>query len=112
MELVGRLSQVGTQHVLHLSGDIDMATLPQLHDHLVRAGALHLTTPLFVDLDGLLTLDDSGLGVLLGAAGRFRERGADLVLVCNNERFRARFAVSGFDRAITVVDRIAPATPA
>ena len=108
MELVGRISEVGAQHVLHLSGDVDMATLPQLHDHLVRAGALHLTTRLYVDLDGLLTLDDSGLGVLLGAAGRFRERGTDLVVVCNNERFLARFNLSGFDRAISVVDRIAP----
>ena len=111
MELFGRISQIGGEHVLQLSGDIDLATLPQLHDHLVRAGALHLTTTLFVDIDGLLTLDDSGLGILLGAAGRFRERGADLVLVCNNERLRSRFALSGFDRAITVVDRIAPTTP-
>lgn len=111
MELVGRISQIGGQHVLQLSGDIDMATLPQLHDHLVRAGALHLATTLFVDIDGLLTLDDSGLGLLLGAAGRFRERGADLVVVCNNERFRSRFALSGFDQAIKVIDRIAPIVP-
>jgi anti-anti-sigma factor len=110
MELVGRTSEVGAHHVLHLSGDVDMATLPQLHDHLVRAGALHLTTRLYIDIDGLLTLDDSGLGVLLGAAGRFRERGTDLVVVCNNERLLKRFALSGFDRAIEVVDRITPPT--
>lgn len=108
MALVGRLSQVGEQHVLQLSGDIDMSTLPQLHDLLVRAGSLHLQHTLYVDIDGLLTLDDTGFGVLLGAAGRLRERGADLVLVCNHEGFRARCASTGFDRAITVVDRITP----
>lgn len=108
MELVGRVTQVGDRDVLHLSGDVDLSTLPQLHDHLVRAGALHLTATLYVDIDGLLTLDDSGLGVLLGVAGRFRERGADLVVVCNNERLRSRFALSGFDRAVSVVERITP----
>ena len=51
-------------------------------------------------------LDDSGLGVLLGAAGSARQGGADLVVVCNNNRLRERFDVTGFSRAVEVRERL------
>jgi anti-sigma B factor antagonist len=56
----------------------------------------------FVDLDGVTALDDTGLGMLLGAAGRAREAGGQLVVVCTNERLLHRFALTGLDRAVTV----------
>ena len=63
-----------------------------------------------VDLDGVDVLDDTGLGVLLGAAGRARQAGGELVVVVSDERLRARFAATGFDRAVDVVDRLAAVT--
>ena len=60
-----------------------------------------------VDLDGVDVLDDTGLGVLLGAAGRARQAGGELVVVVSDERLRARFEATGFDRAVAVVDRLA-----
>ena len=60
-----------------------------------------------VDLDGVDVLDDTGLGVLLGAAGRARQGGGEVVVVVADERLRARFTATGFDRAVDVVDRLA-----
>ena len=106
MDLIGRLTTISAAPVLHLSGEIDLATVPLLRDHLSRAMSLHAGDTLFVDLDGLTAVDDTGLGLLLGAAGRCRELGAELVVVCTGERLLARFALTGLDRAVRVVPRV------
>ena len=78
---------VGALPVLTLSGSVDLATLPRLQDGLLAAWPP--TTPaqrVAVDLDGVDVLDDTALGVLLGAAGRARQAGGDLIVVCAAER--------------------------
>mgnify|MGYP000137231710 CR=1 FL=1 len=106
MELVCHLTALGTAPVLYLTGEIDLSTVPLLRDQLSRAVSLHPGPTLFVDLAGLLAMDDTGLGMLLGAAGRCREMGADLAVVCTTERLLARFAITGLDRAISVLPRV------
>lgn len=106
MELIGHLTTLGAAPVLHLSGEVDLATVPLLRDQLARATSLHADTALYVDLDGLTAIDDTGFGLLLGAAGRCREHGSELVVVCTNDRLLARFALTGLDRAVRVVPRV------
>ena len=103
MELVVRQVSTGAAQVLHLSGEIDLATIPILHRALSRFSNLHHGETLVVDLDGVSACDDSGLGVLLGAAGRLRDGGGDLVVVCSDASLRGRLARTGFDRAVQVV---------
>ena len=102
VDLHGSVEIVGDVPVLSLTGSVDLATVPELRDLLLRLFADHPGRRVAVDLDGVETLDDTGLGVLLGAAGRSRENGGDLVVVCANELVRARLALTGLDRAITV----------
>ena len=102
MELLCRLATLGTSPVLQVSGEIDLATLPTFRDHLTRAVGQHTGATVFVDLDGVTALDDTGLGMLLGTAGRAREAGGDLVVVCTSTRLLQRFALTGLDRAVTV----------
>ena len=102
MELHCRLTSTAGFPVLQVSGEIDLATLPTLRDQLARAVGLHAADTLFVDLDSVTALDDTGLGMLLGAAARAREAGGDLVVVCSGERLLHRFALTGLDRAVTV----------
>jgi anti-anti-sigma factor len=96
---------VADDAVISLSGEIDMATLPLLHDALNKALAHHPGRMIVIDLDGVTVLEDVGLGILLGAAGSARQTGADLVVVCNNMRLRERLDRTGFSRAIEVRDR-------
>lgn len=103
MDLIGRLTTVDERPVLRLSGEVDLATLPALRDHLVKSVAIHAGHTLFVDLDGLSVLDDAGIGMLLGAAGHARSLSGDIELVCTNDRLLARFALTGLDRAVTVI---------
>lgn len=102
MDLICRLAAVGGRAVLHASGEIDLATLPLFRDQLVRAIGQNAGQLITVDLDGVTALDDTGLGILLGAAARARELGGDLDVVCTNERLLARLGVTGFDRAVAV----------
>lgn len=107
MDLRTRYDVVGTLPVVALSGSVDLATVPQLGNALFRLVADHGGQRVAVDLDGVDVLDDTGLGVLLGAAGRARQSGGQLVVVVSDPRLRDRFATTGFDRAIDVVDHLA-----
>ena len=95
----------GADAVVTLTGEVDLGTLPELHDALTKALLHHPDRTLVVDLDGVTVLDDTGLGVLLGAAGSARQAGADLTVVCNNNRLRERLDRTGFSRAVEVRNR-------
>lgn len=102
MDMTFRRTQVGTRHVLVLSGDVDLTTLPRFNDALSRLLADGIGETLVVDLDGAGLIEDAGLGLLLGAAGRARATGGDFIVVCTEPRLRQRLTDTGFDRAITV----------
>jgi len=105
MELVIRQTRVGATPVLQLSGEVDLATLPRLADALMRFAVEAIVAA--VDVDGVHVMDDTALGLLLGAAGRARQAGGDIVVICNEGLLRDRLALTGFDRAVRVADRIA-----
>lgn len=106
MDLLCRTITVGDVPALAVSGELDLASIPILRDAIVRLLSSTEGRMVAIDLDGVTVLDDAGLGVLLGAADRAREQGGDVVLVCSNERLRARFERSGLARAIEVRDRL------
>jgi anti-sigma B factor antagonist len=107
VDLHSRRDVVGTLPVVALSGSVDLATVPALRDALVRLIVDHPGRRVAVDLDGVDALDDTGLGVLLGAAGRARLAGGDVVVITADARLRERFGLTGLDRAVEVFDRLA-----
>ena len=102
-------SSFGGSAVLSVRGEIDLATIPDLHNSLTRFVQDNLGQTVIVDLDGVYACDDSGLGVLLGSAGRARDGGGDIVVVCSDGPLRTRLGRTRFDRAIEVVSSIAEA---
>ena len=106
MPLTVASSVVAGRPVVALTGSLDLATVPSLHNALATAILDHPATTIAVDLHGVEALDDVGLGVLLGAAGRARRGGGDLVVATTDEAMRQRFALTGFDRAITVTPSV------
>jgi anti-anti-sigma factor len=106
VDLRGFVDVVGAVPVLSLTGSVDLATVAELRDLLLRFTVDHPGEKVVVDLDGVDSLDDVGLGVLLGAAGRTRENGGDLTVVCADGQLRERFTVTGLDRAIGVTSTL------
>jgi anti-sigma B factor antagonist len=103
MDLLLRRSTDGGIPVLAASGDVDLATVPRFRDALLRLIDDHPGERIAADLDAVVTLDDTGLGVLLGAAARARRLHGDLVLVSSGRRVRERLAATQIDRIVAVV---------
>ena len=101
------VSTVGDAVVVTVDGVVDLAAVGTLHGDLVRAIRRHPGDTLIVDLDGVESIDDAGLGVLMGAAAAARSNGGDLQVVCNRVALRARLESTRFDRAVDVRSTIA-----
>lgn len=101
------LSTVGDAVVVAVDGVVDLAGVGALHGDLTQAIRRHPGVTLIVDLDGVESIDDAGLGVLMGAAAAARSAGGDLQVVCNRAALRARLESTRFDRAVDVRTTIA-----
>jgi anti-anti-sigma factor len=102
VDLQVRMAVVGNSPTVALGGVVDLGSVPMLHDVLTRAVLDHPGATIVVDLDGVVGLDDSALGVLLAAAGRARELAGELEILCSSDRLLERLAITRFDRAVTV----------
>jgi anti-anti-sigma factor len=111
VELEVRAHVVGTTPVVALGGTADLGSAPALHGALARLVIGHPGSVVAVDLDGLEVLDDTALGVILGAAGRARSAGGDLLVVTTGERIRARLSQTRFDRAVEVLASVSELAP-
>ncbi len=110
MDLALRRTLIFKRHVLIVSGDVDLPTVPRFNEHLLRLVADAPGDIVVVDIDGADVVDDSALGLILGAAGRARSLGGDVVVVATGVRMRQRLAENGFERAVTVSSSIADAS--
>ncbi len=96
------VSTVGDSVVVTVDGIVDLAAVATLHDELARTIRRHPGRAIIVDLDAVGSIDDTGLGVLMGAAATSRDGGGDLVVVCNRPALRTRLDTTRFDRAVEV----------
>jgi anti-sigma B factor antagonist len=88
--------------VVAMAGELDLATVPRLRDRLVRVISEHPGEMVVLDLDGLSAVDDTGLGVLVGALRRARVHGGDVSLVCTSAELLEVFALTRLDRAFVI----------
>ena len=105
---------VPATHVVEPSGEIDLATAPELE---ARLGALFDsgTRRIIVDLGDVSFIDSTGLRALVKARERLDSAGGILVVVCHDVSIRRVFEVSGLVDLLHVVasrrDAIAVAGP-
>lgn len=79
-----------TTTVVRVSGEIDMATAPDL-----EAALRDLPANVTVDLAGVTFLDSSGLGVLVSAVRRAEAHGHRLLVVGENETIARTLHLTG-----------------
>ena len=98
-----RVESVGQWTVLHVSGEVDMATGPQLRQEIQdQIGAGHCQ--LVVDLDGVDFIDSTGLGVLIGGLKRTRSHGGDLRVCGLSGHVSQVFDLTGLADVLAVID--------
>jgi anti-sigma B factor antagonist len=91
--------------VLAVSGELDMATAPEVRERLHNLLA-DGHEKLIVDLDEVGFLDSTALGVLVGVLKRVRMHSGDLRLVCTQPRVLKVFEITRLDQAFTIRDSV------
>ncbi len=76
--------------VLAVTGELDVATAPQLRQEAVRL-ATSGRTHLVIDLSGVDFLDSTGLGVIVGVLKRVRTHGGELAVAGAENHVRKVF---------------------
>ena len=93
MQLSSSIIRDGSQFVLVFAGEIDLATVPTCSDMLTKFVDEHTGSDIAVDMRQVTSLDDTGVGVILGAVARARTAGSNLALVIDDSNLRARFGL-------------------
>jgi anti-sigma B factor antagonist len=93
----------GDVPVIAVSGEIDVATAPQLRETLQGVISRGKKT-IVLDLLGVTFLDSTALGVLVGALKRCRDAGGDLQVVVAEPRILKIFEITGLTSVFTIVD--------
>lgn len=96
----------GDWTVLSVSGEVDLATAPQLRerlDGLIDEGGERLV----VNLEGVSFLDSTGLSVLVGALNRIQERGGTLALAALSRPVRKVLATVGLEQQFAIHETVA-----
>lgn len=93
-----RTQQEGPWTVVRAVGDVDLANLPALKQHVDRV----VDGDLCLDLGSVTLWDPVSFGVVIAAALRTRRRGDRFVVVTGPGRVRTLFAESHVDEIIDV----------
>lgn len=100
MELFIDVQREGDDAVVHLAGELDISTSPDLQDALAElTGAPRRVT---VDLSDLEFVDSTGLAALLGAHKTLHEQGGTLELRHPNKMVIGLVQITGLDEVFEI----------
>lgn len=101
MELDIQSQHDGASCTVILEGEVDVYTAPRLKEELVsliQGGCNRIV----IDLDRVGFIDSSGLGVLVSALRRSREKDGDVHIVCSREAVLKIFRITGLDKVFPI----------
>jgi anti-sigma B factor antagonist len=101
MELDIKTEHGPDQCEITLRGEIDVYTAPKLKEQLVElieGGCSNV----IVNLEAVTFIDSSGLGVLVSALRRARERDGAVRVVCTRDNILKIFRITGLDKVFPV----------
>ncbi|MXW97182.1 MAG: STAS domain-containing protein [Acidimicrobiaceae bacterium] len=101
MSVTIRRSEQPPWTVLSVGGDLDVVGAPDMRQAVVTAVA-EGSRLLVLDLSELDFVDSFGLGAVVGALKRVRQRGGELALVCPSSRIRRVFEICDLDRILAL----------
>ncbi|HLN76720.1 MAG TPA: STAS domain-containing protein [Nocardioidaceae bacterium] len=89
----------GIHHVLTVTGEIDLATAPELSE--VARDLLDVASHVVIDLDQVSFIDSTGLSVLVATYRRITSQGGSMILVCNSAPVMRVMEMTGLSRVFT-----------
>lgn len=97
--------------VIAVRGEVDLFTAPELKKAVadeIDSGRIRVV----VDLAETTFLDSSGLGVLVGALQRLRDRGGALSIVNVDAAIARTFSITGLDQILAIRETLEDAVAA
>jgi anti-sigma B factor antagonist len=95
------LASSGSEAVITLAGELDLASAPVLHELLLEAASAGIET-IKIDIQRLTYIDSAGLGVLVSAHKRLESNGGSLVISGPTPRVMRVLSISGLTRYFTI----------
>ncbi|HEY5528957.1 MAG TPA: STAS domain-containing protein [Thermoleophilia bacterium] len=102
---------IGHVLVVHVSGDLDVYTAPQLKEALADTLAAD-GAALVLDLSKVHFIDSTALGVLASSLQQSKSHEGDLRLVIDDPYLLKIFHITGFDDVFAVYPKVADALSA
>jgi anti-sigma B factor antagonist len=93
--------------VMHVGGDLDVYTAPQLKDALDKVGLAGKT--IVLDLSAVHFIDSTALGVLVSTLQQSRAQDGELCLVMDDPYLLKIFRITGFDSLFPIYPQISDA---
>jgi anti-sigma B factor antagonist len=103
MDLRMRVRTQGEVTIVEVGGEIDLHSAPQLRAELLKA-AETVKPRVVIDLSEVTFIDSTGIGVLVGALKRAREKGGALNFCGIQSRVKRVFEITGLMRALPLFD--------
>ncbi len=110
MDIMLRTHQMDGATIVEVGGEVELHSAQQLRDALLQAGESERPC-VVVDLSRISFIDSTGLGVLVGALKRVREKGS-LSVVCPQRSIRRVFEITGLLQAFSFHQNLAEAVGA
>lgn len=107
MNLSIRTEAQGDPLVIHVGGDLDVYTAPQLKGALDEVGLAGKT--IVLDLSGVHFIDSTALGVLVASLQESWARDGNLRLVMDDPYLLKIFRITGFDSLFSIFPRVSDA---
>lgn len=101
MELGIHTQQDGAVCTVTLEGEVDVYTAPKLKEGLVAlldGGCVSV----IIDLEKVAFIDSSGLGVLVSALRRAREKDGVVRIICTRDSILKIFRITGLDKVFPI----------
>ena len=94
--------------VVDVKGEVDLFTAPKLRDHIVGL-VEEDERRIIVNLEDVDFMDSTGLGVLVGALKRLKEKEGHLALVCAQGSVLRVLTVTGLNKVFAIHESVAEA---
>jgi len=104
--LVWTVEECGNATVVHLQGEVDAVTAPDLRDVFIQVLSAKPSTHLIVDLGGVDFIDSTGIGVMVGAHNRVTAHGGWFTVVVATPMVRKTLQVTGLLRVWRVTSSV------
>lgn len=110
MELEVSTRDIGDHAIIELKGEVDIYTAPSLRETIVdtvEKGRYKIA----VDLNEVVFLDSTGLGVLVGGLKRVKQHDGELGIICNQEKIMRIFKITGLTKVFEMYDSVSDLEP-